>query len=322
MFDIRRVNFPIFFLSFLLSVLLWNHVKSLTSPASTASGPSTFNVELEIRNREPGTVIVGDVPRTVTFRAFGTPEQQNKININYLKAFVDLSEEPNDGRYLVRLETTAEYNVDWFPPNQRIPIKVEKEVSKPVNVSVEAIGTFKLQDYRYDGATSDPGAITVTGASSIVAKVKRVRAYLNLTTLEVGSPQTASVEPLDDKDVPVSGVSLSTESVTVRAFVAPRPPRKSLLIQPVWNGTPDFGFTISDYAFSPVQVAVEGPADVLANLSILNTKPINIDGLRTSATLAVELDLPPGIRLAKPEQINLKIFVKSAASAGTANPGP
>ena len=314
MFDIRRVNFPILLLSFLLSVLLWNHVKSVTEPISTTSGPSTFNVPLEVRNQPAGTVIVGDLQKTIIFRAFGTPEEQSKINIAYLKAFVDLSEKPADNRYLVRLETTSEYKVSWTPPNQRISITLDKEISRQINVDVEAIGSFKLQDYRYDGATSDPGTVTVSGASSLVNKVKRVRAYLNLTTLETSNSQSTKVEALDEKDSPVPHVSLSTDTVTVRAFVAPRPPKRSLLIQPVWNGTPEFGSTITDYQFTPAQVSVEGPADVLANLSVITTKPINIDGLRESTTVTVELDLPAGIRLTKPETISLKVFIKSSAS--------
>lgn len=314
MFDIRRVNFPILMLSFLLSVLLWNHVKSLTSPAAAAGGPATFSVELEIRNRPTGTVIVGDVPKRVTFSAYGTPEEQSKININYLKAFVDLSDKPADGRYLVRLETTSEYEVQWTPMNYRIAMTLDKEISRQINVDVEAIGSFKLQEYRYDGATSDPGTVTVSGASSLVNKVKKVRAYLNLTTLETSNSQSTKIEALDEKDSPVPNISLSTDTVTVRAFVAPRPPRRSLLIQPVWNGTPEFGSTITDYQFTPAQVSVEGPADVLANLSVINTKPINIEGLRESTTLTVELDLPAGIRLTKPETISLKVFVKSSAS--------
>lgn len=317
MFDVRRVNFPILLLSFLLSVLLWNHVKSTVAPSVEKGGPSTFVLELEVRNQPPGTVIVGEVPKTVTVRAFGTPEEQGKINAAYLKPYIDLSESPSDGRYLVRLDRPLEYDrlkVDWTPANQRVQVQVDKEVSKNFQVDVEAIGAFKLQDYRYDGATSDPATITVSGANSIVSKVKRVRAYLNLTTLESGNAQSAKVEALDEKDSPVGNVSLSTENVTVRAFIAPRPPRRSLLIQPTWSGTPEFGSTITDYEFSPAQVSVEGPADVLANLSIINTKPINIEGLKESTTVTVELDLPRGIRLAKPETISLKIFVKSSAS--------
>lgn len=322
MFDVRRVNFPVLILSFVLSILLWNHVKSITTPTAPTGGPSTFNVELEIRNQPAGTVLVGDVPRTVTFRAFGTPEQQSKININYLKAFVDLAENPKDNRYLVRLETTSEYEVQWSPINLRIPITLDKEISRQVSVDVEAIGSFKLQDYRYDGATSDPGSVTVSGASSLVNKVKRVRAYLNLTTLETNSSQPAKIEALDEKDSPVPNITLSTESVTVRAFVAPRPPRRSLLIQPVWNGTPAFGSTISDFSISPAQVNVEGPADVLANLSIISTKPINIDGLKESTSVTVELDLPTGIRLAKPETITIKIFVKTSSPPPPATGNP
>ncbi len=311
--NIRRANIPILLLSFVLSSLLWMHVKSLSLANVAQTGNSTFTLNLELRNQPPGTVVLGDVPPTVTFTAAGSQEEQEKINPSYLKAFIDLAERPSDGRYLVRLESTSDYEVQWSPANMRIPVKLDQQVTQRVKVEVEPIGNFRMENYRYDGATSDPASITVTGASSLVSKVKLARAYLNLTSLEGDYTQRAKVELLDAKDSPISNLSMSTESVTVRAFIAPRPPRRSLLIQPTWNGSPEFGATVSDYAFTPAQVSVEGPADVLANLSVINTKPINIAGLRETTTLEAELDLPEGIRLTRPEKVSVKVFIKSAA---------
>lgn len=322
MFDIRRVNLPILLLSFALSILLWMHVKSIATGIEPKGGPASFSVELELRKQPPGTVVVGEFPKNVTFTAIGPVEEQRKIDGGLLKAFIDLSEPPVDGRYRVRLETTSDYQVQWRPANLRLPISIEKEVTRRVSVVVEAIGDFKLQDYRYDGATSDPATISISGATSLVGKVKRARAYLNLTSLENNNTQKAKVELLDDKDAPVTNVSMSTDTVTVRAFIAPRPPRRSLLIQPVWSGTPEFGTTITDYEFTPAQVNVDGPAELLANLSVISTKPVNIDGINQTATIPVELDLPQGVRLSKPEIITIKVFVKSSGSPQTTSGGP
>jgi len=320
MFDFRRINFPILLLSFSLSILLWMHVKSLTENSEVRPGPSSFTVSLELRNQPAGTVVVGDVPTNVTFTASGDLNEIRKIDANYLKAFVDLSTKPVDGRYKVVLETTADAEVKWSP-DRWIPVNLEPEVTSRVTVSIEPIGDFTLTDYRYDGATSDPTTITVTGAKSVVERVKRARAYLNLGALASDYTQRAKVEVLDDKDTPVSDVALSTETVTLRATVAAKPPRRSLLIQPVWNGTPEMGSTVIDYEFTPAQVTVEGPADVLANLSVLNTKPINIEGIKETSTIQVELDLPQGIRLTNPGKVEVKVFVKGAGPAPPATTG-
>lgn len=321
MFDFRRINVPILLLSFSLAILLWMHVKSLADGLEQRLGPSSFTVSLELRNQPPGTVVVGEVPSTVTFTASGDLEEVRKIDPNYLKAFIDLATKPVDGRYKVNLETTANADVKWSPEDLKLPIVLEPEVSRRIIVEVEPIGDFTLKDYRYDGATSDPNSITFTGARSIVARVKRARAYLNLTGLESDTSQSAKVELLDDKDSPVTGVSLSTDTVTVRALIAARPPRRSLLIQPVWNGTPEFGSSVIDYEFTPAQLSVEGPADVLANLSVLNTKPINIAGIRETTTIPVELDLPQGIRMTQAVAVVVKVFVKGPATSPPGSTG-
>ena len=67
--NIRRANIPILLLSFVLSSLLWMHVKSLSLANVAQTGNSTFTLNLELRNQPPGTVVLGDVPPTVTFTA-------------------------------------------------------------------------------------------------------------------------------------------------------------------------------------------------------------------------------------------------------------
>jgi len=320
LFDFKRINFPILLLSFALAVLLWMHVK--TPPDGSIAGTFSFSVELRSRNMPAGYVVVGNLPSRVTFTAFGKPEEQRKINPSNLSAFVDLSEQPKDGRYLVRLESTNDYNVQWQPTNLRIPILLEKQVSRSIPIEVEPVGNFKLENYRYDGATSDPNTVTITGAQSIVERVRRARAYLSLTAVEIDSEQRARVELLDEKNSPVDNVTLSTDSVSVRAIIAPRPPKRSLLIQPVWSGSPEFGATVSNYEFDPAQVSVEGPADVLANMSVINTKPINISGLTQTTTLPIELDLPVGIRLTKPEVVTVKVTLKRPLQEPVKSGGP
>lgn len=309
MLGLRRINFPVLLLSFALAVLLWMHVKNVVGAAGPTLGPSSFSVDLELRNQPSGTVIVGEVPSNVTFTAIGSLEEQRKINISYLKAFVDLAEKPADGRYRVRLETTADYQVEWRPADLRIPITLESEVTQRVMVDVEEIGTLRLQDYRFIGSTSEPREITIRGAKSQVAKVKRARAYLNLGALDEENSQKAKVELVDEKESPISNVSLSTDVVTLRALIEPRAPRRSLAIQPVWSGKQAFDIKITEFEFSPREVIVEGPADLLANLRVIYTKPINVEGITQTTTIPVELELPADVRLTKKEAITIKVFV-------------
>lgn len=307
----RRINFPILLISFTLSLILWSYVKLLNQPETVLSG--SFTLPVANPSIPPGYALVGTLPQTVTFTAYGPHEERVKIDPSRLKAYVDLTRPTKDGVYVVRLEAPPEYSVTWQPLQVATTVKLEKEVTEMRPVNVETIGTFNLQDFRYDGATAEPSTVAVTGASSLVEKVKRVRAYLNFSDLsERSSTRSTKLEAVDKNNLAVEEVHLSTDSVTIRAILTPRPPRRSLLIQPTWQGTPEFGSTISQYVFTPSQVSVEGPADLVANLSTIYTKPINIEKLNQTTTMPVELDLPPGTRLTHPETITVKIFVKSS----------
>ena len=50
-------------------------------------------------------------------------------------------------------------------------------------------------------------------------------------------------------------------------------------------------------------------------MSVINTKPINIAGIRETAVVPVELDLPAGIRLTKQEPVTVKIFIKQSGQS-------
>lgn len=316
--DLRRINFPILLLSFGLSLILWSYVKTLNRPEAKASGTFTLTT-IETRNLPPGSALVGAIPPSVTFTAIGAEEERTRIDAKNLKAYIDFARPARDGRFVVRLEAPVDYNVAWTPKEVPTTLKLEEETSSTLPITVEAVGQFTMQNFRYDGATTEPAAITFTGAKSYVEKVKKVRAYLNLADVQGQNAVRSKIELLDENGIPVSGVRPSAEEVSIRAIVAPRPPRRSLLIQPVWHGVPQFGFTISDYAITPAQVSVEGPADVLANLSVINTKPIEIEGIHETATVSVELDLPPGIRLTRPEPISIKIYIKSSGTSPPTN---
>lgn len=314
MADLRRVNFPILLLSFALSLILWSYVQALSQPDANVTG--TYNLLVETRNLPDRNVVVGTLPQTVTFTAMGPSEERSRINPDKLRAYVDLSRPLKDGTFVIRLETLEPYNVTWRPLQIGTNIKVEPEDTKPFNVTITSIGTFKLQDFRYEGANAEPNSVLITGPVSLLAKIKTVAAELDLTGLTDHSSRQLKIEAYGENGLAISGVHISTDTVAVRPILTPRPPRRSLLIQPNWTGTPEFGFTISDYAFNPAQVSIEGSSDAVANLSVIYTKPINIDKLNQSVTYPVELDLPPGVHLTRPETIEIKIFVKSSG------PGP
>lgn len=312
--QLRRLNFPILFLSFGLALILWTNVVALRQEEQSVTG--AFTLPVETRNLPGGYVVLGSIPSSATFTAEGNRDERTKIDPKNLKAYIDLSKPNRSGKYVIRLDAPTEYVVSWNPKEILTQVHLEKEVqSDPLPVTVEAIGQFKLQNFRYDGATAEPSTIIVTGAESLLKKVDKVRAYLNLSDLESQSSVRASIELIDKNGAPVQGVRPSTDTVVIRAIIAARPPRRSLLIQPVWQGSPEFGTTIADYQFTPAQVSVEGPADVLANLSVINTKPINIEGLNQTTTLQAELDLPLGVRLTNPSPISVKVFVKSSGNS-------
>jgi len=94
------------------------------------------------------------------------------------------------------------------------------------------------------------------------------------------------------------GVSLRQIRPAVIPLTLEEAVRKRVPVQPRFAGEMAQGFTIQSIKISPPEVEVMGPRSETDALKFVPTKPLDVEDLRSDVEMAVELDLPPALRLA------------------------
>jgi len=80
---------------------------------------------------------------------------------------------------------------------------------------------------------------------------------------------------------------------------------RTLPVELFLSGKPASNFTITEEKIKPEFVIVAGPANTLAGMTRIRTKPIDITGISESLKKEIAIDLPENVAMASPDKIIL-----------------
>ncbi len=304
-----RDKIVLFIVSLFLGLLLWLQVDTQREPGKQRE----LSVRVEARN-VPNETMITRGPKTVKVIAEGTSDQLDKVSADQITAFVDFEK----GKAGV-----AKYQVQLTAPKLAVPIRLQRgieqfELSRVIRrvykVTVEPRGVSP-GDLRFEGASSDPETIEVTGPEQAIASVNFVRAMLDLSKIRPGETYPAKVEILDSAGRPVLLATSNPEDVTIRPAIAAAPASNRLLITPTWRGQPDFGFEVKSYEIKPSQVEATGPPAVLARIQRIETEPIDLTGVRVTKTVEVRLKKPGGLSFKSSDRVRVTLVIGASAAS-------
>ena len=285
-------------LSLLLSVMLWVVVVKVADPDANRS----FSVSVEILNKNVITEM-GKVPGVVgnsdiaMFSITGPRSYVEKMSSDDFKVTADLSQLDlnQDGDVkLVPIEITAKKNEKWITIMQRtvnLQITLEDLSEKKFVITPEVVGT-PAEGCAIGAVEVVPNLLTISGPESIVSRISRVSAAINVDG--VSSDVTDNVVPtLYDKDEKVIAsdlLEMNQGFVIIKAKILGT---KSVPIHCQVSGTPAEGYEYRGLEYAPETVLLKGEASLLNSINAINIPEdvINIDGMREDTD--VDIDLNP-----------------------------
>lgn len=280
-------------------------------PVLTTPKGVQFPATLEISEVPEGLTVVG-APGMWEMQAKGTAQYLDQLDRSLVTAQVNpprwrigvhdytvqLGRDPSRGRLTLE------------PKYKMIRLNVEKLVSTERKVMIEPSGRTP-GNYLYDGSTSTPSTVTVTGAESLVAMVTVVRVSLDLSQVHPGATFLLPLEPLDEKGRPVRNVQLSPQEVSINPTVAAAPVKKSVLVTPVWIGQPEFGYRVTGYSVKPSQVVIQGESDVISRLATIDTEPVDLSRVKRDVARTVKVKRTPGVS-SLPAEVEVTVQISVA----------
>lgn len=310
---IRDITIRVF--AVLISLILWMYVTTVQNPeiqTEIASIPVKL-VNIEALS-QAGLVMLGS-PDAHTIKLSIKGRSKDVLQITPK----DFTVEANLGNgYRVKgvnsiLVELKEHPKDIEIPNQPIYISVELDElvqrNFPVAVKVEG-GT---QDgYATLPASVKPNEVILKGAAKYIGSVHSVVAKVDLKGSMEDIQTSMPVQILDKDGKSVPNIECIPNTVDI---VVPVKKAREIPINVKTSGRLPDGVFLVDTAAIPDKVDITGDDRVVSALKSIDTAPVSLDGINSSTTRQVRLNLPPGvIMIDKIETVNVDIMVETTIS--------
>lgn len=304
-FKIAGVDSLLAIFSCIIAIILWLVVQSQVDPHLVRE----YSIPLEIRHLKDG-LTVSHAPNYVTVIADGTESELDRISLDQLAAYVNLSNaKVGQKSYPIHFANYLNSNANLVLKKPEEIIVLEKLVKKEIKVSLEEQG-LPSSELIYGGATVNPEVIEISGPETQVSQVKKARAILNLSGLRPGTLVPSIIELIGDKNQYVPRVFAKPPVVMINPSLAPAPASKSIIINPIWRGAVAFGYKVESYSVEPNQVRIKGKSQAVAKVQSLETEAIDLNNLNQTTTFNVKLKTPSGTEIQGPEKVKVVVTIK------------
>jgi YbbR domain-containing protein len=288
---------PTFFTALVLATTVWIIAVTASDPAENRTYPR--NVPIEIVGEDTNLVITSELPTNVVI-VLNTPQSVwEKIMSTQapVRAVLDLSG-LQAGTHLIELQIQVSIRpvkvVSYSPRN--VSVTLEQLSSKIVPLSLDIRGEPAI-GYQAEDPVVDIKQITVTGPISQVDKVAEVRATVDINQSYEDINRTVNVVALDKNETIISDVTLTPERVNVFQEINQRYGYRNVIVSVDVEGQVADGYRLTNISVTPLAVTVYSSNPQIVNdlPGYVQTKPLNLTGLKDDVDVSLLLDLPEGV---------------------------
>jgi|GEM_PF-126161 len=338
-------NWGIKMLSVILAILTWVLVVFLVNPV-VDSDP--YEVTVKIINQtvlthtdKVSTVIDNSTNINVSLRGtrstLATIKSEDIIAtadmLELIKWQSDISEEDSKaliGTIPIRIECKGITADNIFTSSQTVKVSIENKYSSEFVVNVSTNNTSPASGYAVGTLTSSVNTVTISGAESLIAKIQKVEAKIDVTNLASDKEFKNVALDLYDKNgdkltlTQLEGLEFSTSSRTpyVNVIMELWKVRTDVALKVSESGTPAAGFRCTSVDVTPATISIAGTEEALKGLKEIGNvihidQPISVEGVKSNveATIDITEYLPENTKLA--EDMSESIFVTAKISPVT-----
>ncbi len=218
-----------------------------------------------------------------------------KLDSSKIKVSVDLRSIKGAGFTKLPVE------VDGLPSNielvsvspQMISANVDRIVGRSFDVELAEDGTladgFTLQKYEIN-----PAAVMIKGPEKLMDTVDKAVIEVNIDKINKSMNGRYDVKLLDPSGKPISGLTVEPKKVYASISVSFA---KDVPVRLATTGSPSEGYRLFNADVVPATVTIMGDKDTLGAIDEINTKPVDLTGLKDNVSYNVKLDIPNDVAI-------------------------
>lgn len=297
-------------LSLILSVLLWGWVTSLADPQETRVASN-----VQVANGVPADGLVVSTTRvSARVEATGPDSVLEDFGTADLALTLDLDGIDEPGTYTVPIVPVAE---ERFVEYEIIPattsIVVDALVSAVFPIQVQIVGTTSPEQRIVSQQLSAP-EVTITGPRSIVETVTSTQVDVDptdqLNSFSVQS-QVYAVTRDGNRIDSTTQQNVTLNPSFVEASVEVQSSGREVTVLANITGSPADGYEQRNATTTPRTVVIDGPPELLATLTFVETAPVDISGATDTVSQTVGIvGLPSGVSTVDPGNGQVSVIVQ------------
>lgn len=305
-------NGKIKIISLVAAIILWSFVISEVNPPTVKEYrgiPVTMVNTESLTNQD--LVVVSPKLISVDVELKGQRNIMSSVTNSDLLAAVDLKGYTEGVHTIpVAISSPPETTVTKVE-DRNISFVIEKKIQRTMDISVETTGSLP-DNLILQKTIANPAKISIEGARSLVEKVDRIVAKIDVSELSSDSTVNVSILPMDNEGVEIKGLNLGQAFVNVAISMAAT--REVPIVFSTSNEVPE-DMKITRRTLSPEKIIITGEKDAVNSVASINTKKIDLSQVTQNTTGQIDLELPEGIVLLDPDRtITYNIEVDSVTT--------
>ena len=312
-------NIGLKLLAFLFAFMLWLLVVNIDDPVDTKtfdSIPVTIE-HAEVVTQDQRSYQVLDGTDTVSVTVSATRSVLEKISAENIVATADMRELYLESQIPIEI-TIPGYEFESATANPRnVQVKIEQNKSDTFPITVTTTGTVR-DGYVLGNVQADPERVTVNGPESVIDRISKVVAQINVSGLSEDSSIDAVLTYYDSDNNEISAEQLANNlgttgvKVNVTLYHTARIP----VTVDTSGVTAADGYSISEVTWTPEEIQLAGEEEVLDALESIRIPADAIDitsiSQRTEQTVDITPYLPEGTRLVDENGNNILVTARVA----------
>lgn len=305
--DFLRRNLGLKILSIILAVFLWAYVKYSQTPYASSSSQAEIRVPLTLEGKDDKLVAL-NLPPDVKLTVKGEANTLSSIDSNHFKAYLDVNEK-KAGKYHLKVKFTTPPGIKSarvFP--ETVVFRLDPLEKRLFNVKVKPQGTI-ASGFIVGVPEAQPQSITVSGAQSIISKVKEVQAVCDLEGADMDRIQQAGVEVVDENGQVIKNLTVEPVYVRIMAPIKSEVTTATVPIKPALTGSPAAGYSIGKIEVTPPVASIRYNYNMESPPKVLMTEAIPLDNAKTDLEKEAGLAAPKDVSLVSPEKVKVTVHI-------------
>ncbi len=313
--NLFKSNWFLMGISLFSAIIIWIYVVYQISPVfetSIKNVPITFSKYSEDFDNGKLTVLSTNTD-AVTVKVKGKRGTLAKLTRDRINCSVNMSDITKAGTHkipiMVSFDVSGVELVSKDPYN--VSVVVDKVVTEEVDITVQTKGT-PAQGYIYDSIEYSVDKIRLTGAKSVIDKVRTARIGVDITGKTESQSGRYKIVLLDKNGEEISddGISKNISYVELKCNILKL---KAVKVNPVLSDVKTYaGHKVAVSKITPEEINVLGSKNAVTALEKLDTKKINVRYAKDGDKIIAELEeIPENIRLEQEiEKVEVVLEVK------------